>query len=125
MAIRILSVEDEQSVQDLLSMHLMLEGFEIKTATNGEEAISLLESESFDLILLDIQMPKMGGLEVLRYIKIHHIEVCPIMLTGADDLRAFAECARLGAFDYLPKPYNFHELMDSIQRVPARAVQAS
>ncbi len=125
MAIRVLSVDDEQSVQDLLSMHLELEGFEIKTAANGLEAIGLLESESFDLILLDIEMPKMDGLEVLRYIKNHHIKVCPLMLTGADDLRAFAECARLGAFDYLPKPYNFHELMDAIHRVLARAVQAS
>jgi DNA-binding NtrC family response regulator len=125
MAIRILSVDDEQTVQDLLSMHLMLQGFEIKTAANGEEAISLLESESFDLVLLDIEMPKMDGLEVLRYIKNRHIEVCPIMLTGADDLRAFAECARWGAFDYLPKPYNFHEMMNTIERALARAVQVS
>ncbi len=122
MAIRILSVEDEQTVQDLLSMHLMLEGCEIKTAANGEEAISLLESESFDLILLDIEMPKMDGVEVLRFIKNRHIEVCPIMLTGANDLHAFAECARLGAFDYLPKPYNFHEMMDTIERALAQAV---
>ena len=124
MAIRILCVDDEQSVQDLVSMHLMLQGFEVKTAANGEEAIKCLESESFDLLLLDIEMPKMNGLEVLRYIKSRHIDVHPIMLTGADDLQALNECARWGAFDYLPKPYNFHELMDSIDRVLAEEVHA-
>jgi DNA-binding response OmpR family regulator len=100
-----------------VSTHLTLQGFEVRTASNGEEAVRLLENESFDLLLLDIQMPKMDGLEVLRYIKIRHIDVRPIMLTGADDLQALDECARWGAFDYLPKPYNFHELMDSIDRV--------
>ena len=124
MGIRILCVDDEQSVQDLVSMHLMLQGFEVKTAANGEEAIKCLESESFDLLLLDIEMPKMNGLEVLRYIKSRHIDVHPIMLTGADDLQALNECARWGAFDYLPKPYNFHELMDSIDRVLAEEVHA-
>jgi DNA-binding response OmpR family regulator len=118
MALRILYVEDEQSIQDLVSTHLTLQGFEVRTASIGKEAVRLLENESFDLLLLDIQMPKMDGLEVLRYIKIRHIDVRPIMLTGADDLQALDECARWGAFDYLPKPYNFHELMDSIDRVP-------
>ena len=123
MARRILSVDDDKTVQDLVSMHLALQGFEVKTASNGEEAVTLLESESFDLILLDIEMPKMDGLEVLTYIKTHHIDVRPIMLTGADDVHALGECARWGAFDYLPKPYNFHELMDSIERVLAERVQ--
>jgi DNA-binding response OmpR family regulator len=124
MAIRILYVEDEQSIQDLVSTHLTLQGFEVRRAANGEEAIRLLEKESFDLVLLDIHMPKMDGLEVLRYIKIRHTDVRPIMLTGADDLRALDECAKWGAFDYLPKPYNFHELMDSIERVLAEGVHS-
>ncbi len=124
MAIRILCVDDDQPVQALVSKHLMLQGFEVKTAANGEEAVSLLDNESFDLILLDIEMPKMDGLEVLSYIKTHHIAVRPIMLTGADDVQALGECARWGALDYLPKPYNFHELMDSIERVLAERVDS-
>ena len=119
MAKRILSVDDDHSVQDLVSMHLLLQGFEVKTAVDGEEAISILANEPFDLVLLDIEMPKVDGLEVLRYIKTHHIDVRIIMLTGADNLPALNECAKLGAFDYLPKPYNFHELMDSIDRLLA------
>lgn len=122
MAIRILCADDEESIQDLVSTHLMLQGFEVTTAADGEEAIGLLERESFDLVLLDIQMPKMDGLEVLRHIRIHHIDVRPIMLTGADDLQVLDKCARWGAFDYLPKPYNFHELMDSIERVLGKAL---
>jgi DNA-binding NtrC family response regulator len=103
-------------------MHLLLQGFEVKTASNGEEAISILDTESFDLVLLDIEMPKMDGLEVLHHIKTRHIDVRPIMLTGADNLLALNECAQWGAFDYLPKPYNYHELMDSIERVLAEGV---
>ena len=122
MAIRILCADDDQPVQKLVSMHLRLQGFEVKTAANGEEAVRLLENESFDLILLDIEMPKMDGVEVLSYIKIRNIKIRPIMLTGADDVHLLGECARWGAFDYLPKPYNFHELMDSIERVLAEGV---
>ena len=122
MAIRILCVDDDRPVQNLVSMHLVLQGFEVKTASNGEEAISLLDNEPFDIVLLDIEMPKMDGLGVLSHIKTHHIVVRPIMLTGADDLPALAECARWGALDYLPKPYNFHELMESIERVLAEGV---
>ena len=94
MAIRILSVDDDQSVQDLVSMHLLLQGFEVKTAVNGEEAISILENESFDLILLNIEMPKMDNLKVLHYIKTRHIDVRPIMLTKADNLLALNECTQ-------------------------------
>jgi DNA-binding response OmpR family regulator len=119
MANRILCVDDDRSIQDMVVKHLILQGYEVKTAADGVEAIGLLESESFDLILLDIEMPMMDGLDVLRYIRIRHIDVRPIMLTGADDVHALGECAKLGAFDYLPKPYNFHELIDSIDRVMA------
>lgn len=122
MAIRILCVDDEQAIQELVVMHLMLQGFEVRTAANGEEAVGFLEKEHFDLVLLDIEMPKMNGLEVLRYIKTRNIDVHPIMLTGADDLHALNECAKLGAFDYLPKPYNYHELMESIERLLAHAL---
>lgn len=96
----------------------------MKIASNGEEAVRLLENEFFDLLLRDIQMPKMIGLEVLRYIKIRHIDVRPIMLTGADDLRTLDECARLGALDYLPKPYNFYELIDQFGSLPVLPVSA-
>ena len=120
MAIRILCVDDEQSIQELVSLHMRLQGFEVETASDGKEALRLLEMESFDLVLLDIDMPEMNGLEVLRQIKIRRLEVRPIMLTGADNIRALNECAKWGAFDYLPKPYNFHELVDSIDRVLAK-----
>lgn len=119
MAIRILCVDDEQSIQELVSLHMELQGFEVKTASDGKEALKLLEMEAFDLVLLDIDMPKMNGIEVLRQIKIRGIQVHPIMLTGADSIRALNECAQWGAFDYLPKPYNFHELVDSIDRALA------
>ena len=68
MATRILCVDDDRPVQNLVSMHLVLQGFEVKTASNGEEAVSLLDNEPFDIVLLDIEMPKMDGLGVLSHI---------------------------------------------------------
>jgi DNA-binding NtrC family response regulator len=122
MAIGILSVEDEETIHDLVSTHQGLQGYEVKTAANGDEAVTLLESKSFDLILLEIEMPKMDGLEVQTCIGTRHIGVRPIMLTDAGDIHASGEWARWGAFDYPPKPNNFHELMDSIERVLAEGV---
>jgi len=122
MSIRILFADDEQGVRDTVSLHLQLEGFEVATANNGIEAIVRLEKEPFDLVLLDIDMPNLNGIGVLRYIRTHQIHVKPIMLTGADDPHAVQECAKLGAVDYLPRPYNFHELRDSIARVIGNVV---
>ncbi|HUI64558.1 MAG TPA: response regulator [Bacteroidota bacterium] len=114
MPIRVLYVDDEQDLQDTVSMHLHLEGFDVVTAKDGNEAMLCLDKEPFDLALLDIDLPNLNGVALLQYIKTHQINAKAIVLTGADDLHALDKCARLGASDYLPKPYNFHELMNSI-----------
>ena len=116
---RVLCVDDEELIRETVSQHLVLEGFEVETAVNGTDAIQKLQEGSFDIVLLDIDMPEVSGLDVLRYMKDHGITARPIMLTGSLDLRSLDVSAQSGAFDYLPKPYNYHELMDAIARALA------
>jgi DNA-binding response OmpR family regulator len=116
MAIHLLYVDDEPALRELVQNHLSLEGFEVETAADGYEALTLLNTSKFDLVLLDIHMPKMDGLEVLKYMKLHQINSRLIMLTGDGDPHLVAECVKYGATDYLTKPYNYHELIAAIDR---------
>jgi DNA-binding response OmpR family regulator len=118
-AIRILYVEDDESIQQLVSMHLSLDGFEVTIAADGNQAIDCLEQESYDLVLLDIEMSVPNGLDVLRYIRNHDIDTRAVMLTAARESRIMNACAKWGAVDYVQKPYNIHELLEAIDRVMA------
>lgn len=117
MAQRLLYVDDEDSLRMLVKSHLTLEGFEVDTASNGHEAVDMLKKQSFDLVLLDLRMPDGDGFEVLRFLNARNEHVPVIVLTGVDDVSIASECIKLGAADYLTKPYNFHELIDSVERV--------
>jgi DNA-binding NtrC family response regulator len=115
MAIRILVVDDEEVLPKLVAMHLSLEGHEVKTASNGKQAVEILEAEPFDIVLLDLDMPIMNGMDVLRHIREKKIEVRPVMTTGMDDWHVWTECANLGAVDHLSKPYDFDILLQAIE----------
>ncbi len=119
MSRRLLYVDDEQDLRTLVQMHLSLEGYEVETAADGDTALALIQSQPFDIILLDVYMPKMNGIQVLQYLKKHGMDSRLIILTGANNPYIAKECARLGASAYLSKPYNFHELIDSIDKVMA------
>lgn len=114
---RILVVDDEASLRTVLSSELHTEGYMVSTASDGDEAIDLLQSHSFDLILLDIKMPRVDGFQVLRYVKekLPHIKV--IMLTGFADLKNAIESKKLGAEDFISKPYDLIDLLATIERV--------
>ncbi len=114
---RLLYVDDEDSLRILVKSHLTLEGFEVDTASNGHEAVDILQKQKFDLVLLDLRMPDGDGFEVLRFMNAHDNHTPVIVLTGVDDVSIASECVKLGAADYLTKPYNFHELIDSVERV--------
>jgi two-component system response regulator CpxR len=116
MAIQLLYADDEPALRELVQTHLSLEGFEVETANDGLEAINLLSKKAYDLVLLDVHMPKMDGLEVLKYMKLHKIRSRLIMLTGDGDPHLVSQCAKYGATDYLTKPYNYHELVEAIDR---------
>ena len=119
MAARLLYVDDETDLRELVSIQLMVEGYEVTTASNGEEAFEILQSESFDLVLMDVWMPKMNGVDALK--ALHELDISPrmIMLTGDENISVLTACARLGIADFLLKPYNYQDLMDSICRMLA------
>jgi len=117
MAVRLLYADDEPALRELVQNHLSLEGFEVETAGDGLETVKLLNDQKFDVVLLDVHMPKMDGLEVLKYMKEHNINSRLIMLTGDGDPHIVSQCAKYGAMDYLTKPYNYHELIEAIDRV--------
>ena len=114
---RILVVDDEDDLRTLLSHVLTSRGYIITSASDGEEAISILKMNTFDLALLDIQMPNMNGIQVLKYIN----ENCPttsaIMLTGYADLKHAMEAKEYGAKDFIGKPYKLEDILNTIERV--------
>jgi len=111
----ILVVDDEKEICDLFQDTLTQEGYQVLTATNGKEAVSLGKQNRFDLALLDIKMPGMDGIEVFQKLKKVKKDMQVIMLTGYGNLKTAKEAMRLGAYDYLTKPFDF-ELVKNIIR---------
>jgi adenylate cyclase len=105
---RILVVDDNESNRDLLARRLAHEGHEVVTADSGGRALDILAKETFDLILLDLLMPGMNGIEVLERLKrderLHSVPV--VMISGLSETEAVVRCIEAGAEDYLPKPFN-------------------
>jgi DNA-binding NtrC family response regulator len=114
---KILVVDDEDALRTVLSSELSSEGYEVRTAGDGDEAISGLQKETFDLVLLDIRMPRVNGFEVLKYVKEKHPKTKVVMLTGFADLKNAIESKKLGAEDFVSKPYDLVDLLTTIERV--------
>ena len=112
---KLLLVDDEERFRETLAKRLRETGYEVGGAAGGVEALDLLASGSFDIVILDIQMPGMSGLETLSEIRARHIGVEVIMLTGHGDVSSAVEGMRLGAYDYLMKPYEYEYLVVKIQ----------
>jgi len=126
MGLSILIVEDEREIRDLLVHYLRKEGFRPLVARDGEEGFSMARSERPDLILLDILLPKMDGLELLRVIRAdREIARTPIaMLTAKGDETDRVVGLELGADDYIPKPFSPREVVARIKAILRRARQA-
>src|SRR3954471_2616748 len=103
---RILVVDDERSLRELLAIVLRREGYEVLLAENGRTAIDLLERESVDLLISDIKMPDMSGVDVLRAAKKIDQDILGIMITAFASTETAVEAMRLGACDYLSKPFD-------------------
>ena len=114
---KILVVDDEDALRTVLSGELVSEGYEVRTASDGDEAMSGLQKEAFDLVLLDIKMPRVNGFEVLKFIKEKHPKTKVVMLTGFADLKNAIESKKLGAEDFVSKPYDLVDLLTTIERV--------
>lgn len=114
---KIMVVDDEDALRTVLSGELMSEGYDVQTASDGDEAISTLQKENFDLVLLDIHMPRLSGFEVLKFVKQKHPKTKVVMLTGFADLKNAIESKKLGAEDFVSKPYDLVDLLTTIERV--------
>jgi DNA-binding NtrC family response regulator len=113
--IKLLIVDDETRFLNAIAQRLTKRGFDVRTAENGKDAIQLARSEKFDIALLDLRMPGMDGGEVLRVLKEEHQFLEAIVLTGHGSLESAVELTKLGAFSYLPKPYELDKLIQVLQ----------
>ena len=118
---RVLLVDDEEEFVSALSERLMLRGIEVDSALNGEEALARLVEKEFEVVILDVMMPGLGGLEVLRQIKSTHPDTQVILLTGHGATREGIEGMRLGAFDYLIKPVDIEEMLEKMKEAAKTA----
>lgn len=107
---KILIVEDEQPLRELLQNELSRSGYQVQTAANGMEGLSLYREEVFNVVLLDIKMPEMGGVDTLKLMKNESNLPEIIMFTGHGDIETAVMCVKLGAYDYLTKPVKLDEL---------------
>jgi len=111
----LLVVDDDDALRIVVTDLLLKEGYKITTASGGREAIDLLNKNRFDLVLLDIIMPDVDGFSVLKLIKAEHPKVKVIMLTAYSELKMAVESKKLGADDFIAKPYMREDLLKSVQ----------
>ena len=113
-SIKILLVDDEQEFTSTLAERLEIRGHETVMADNGESGLGLVESQDFDVVILDLMMPGIGGLDTLRHIKKVKPDLPVILLTGHGSAKEGMEGMHLGAFDYLMKPLDINELLEKL-----------
>ena len=118
---KVLVIDDDESMRVACRQALEINGFSAATAGNGEQAFERLRQESFDAALLDLRMPGMPGLEVLRRLKHESSNTAIIIMTGYATIESAVQAVKLGAYDYLPKPFTPEALIAMV----ARAVQSA
>lgn len=113
---KILAIDDEPNIRHLIRNEFSLEGFKVTTAGSGEEGLKLFEDNSFDVVLLDIRLPRMNGIEVLRRLKKKDPATEVIMITAYGDIQTAVDSLKLGARDYLTKPFKLDELLSLVKK---------
>ncbi len=113
---KILVCDDDETLCYLLKEQLLEEGFAVDTVYDGGEAIENIKRKNYDLLLLDLNMKEVSGEEVLKFTSEYNSSIQVIVLTAQTEVRKAIECMKLGAYDYITKPYNFDELLLTINR---------
>jgi DNA-binding NtrC family response regulator len=114
---KILVIDDEDIVRLSCSRSLVPEGYELKMAKNGPEGLKMLEEETFDLVLTDLKMPNMDGIEVLGTIKEKWPKTDVVIVTGYQTVETAVKAIKLGAFDYIEKPFTPDSLVETVTKV--------
>lgn len=120
----ILVVEDDKLSQNIISRILKTKNYSISTANNGKIAIQMIETQKPDLVLLDVMMPELSGMDTLKWIKNHCPEIPVIMLTCLDqEGKAAKEAKDLGVFDFIGKPPDFQHLLNRVDLALAKTAR--
>ena len=113
---RILIVDDEEVLRDVLEAVLRREGFDVVLAASGEEALSVLDGEEVDLVILDIMLPGISGIDTLRSIRISNPNLPVIIITAFSSIDGAIEAMKHGAFHYIPKPFKNEEVVITVNK---------
>ena len=112
--VRLLVVDDEESVRNLLQRILEEAGYQVSTAANGKEALYKVSLGETELVLLDIKMPEMSGIEVLSKLSADSPDTCAIMVTSIAETETAVEAMKLGAYDYILKPFDRDDVLQKV-----------
>lgn len=118
--VRILAVDDEEVVRNLLQRTLAEAGYDVTTAADGEEALSAVSQGEVKVVLLDIKMPGMSGIEVLGKLTTDWPDICVIVVTAVVDTQTAVEALKMGAYDYITKPFNRDNVVRKVQEAIER-----
>lgn len=118
-----LVVDDTKNIRNLLTTCLELYGFEVTSASNGEEALTLFNTDTFDLAFLDIKMPVFSGTEVLRRIRAMGINTPVVIMTAFATVRNAVECTKLGAVAYLQKPFTADKVKTVLDELKQNSIE--
>ncbi len=113
--LKLLLVDDEKDFVDTLAERLELRGFEVLTAVDGHSALRLIENDSPQLVILDMLMPGLSGLDVLKQMKTLNLQIPVILLTGRGSSAEGDEGIQLGAYDYIMKPIDINKLIQKME----------
>ena len=113
---RVMVVDDEEAVRSLLQRTLEEAGYDVATATNGEEALDKMSQLNIGVVFLDVKMPGMSGLEVLGKLTADWPDTCVIMATAVVDAQTAVEAMKMGAYDYITKPFNRDDVILKLRR---------
>ena len=120
MLTKVLLVDDEKEFLDLMGERMTARGMEVKKALSAADAIKIMEEHSFDAIILDLMMPEMDGIQVLKALRTKHPELQVILLTGHGSIEKGVEAMRQGAIDFIEKPADLEILTEKIKKAQAR-----
>lgn len=118
--VRILVVDDEEMIRDMLSDMFSSMGYKVKVARDGQVAIAQIENEPFEIVITDLKMPGMSGLELLQRVQKINPDICVLIITGYSTIESAVNAMKLGAYDYICKPFELDEMKVIIEKAVER-----